>query len=120
MNDPTTMKHSALKAPQPGCKLVHIHPGAAQFGRLYQADLPILADPNLAAAALAALPVARRHFVVLAQAKAGYVAHVNLPPQPGPIDMAEVMRVLNAGLLRETTMTTGAQNASDWPNIHYC
>ena len=120
LNDPTTMKHSVLKAPQPGCKLVHIHPGAEELGRLYQADLPILADPNLAAVALAALPATRRHSAVLAQARAGYVAHVTLPPQPGPIDMAEVMRVLNARLPRETTMTTGAGNASDWPNIHYC
>jgi len=42
-----------------------------------------------------------------------------LPPQDGPVDMSEVMRILNARLPPETTMTTGAGNASDWPNIHY-
>jgi acetolactate synthase-1/2/3 large subunit len=49
----------------------------------------------------------------------GWQAHVTLPPQLGPVDMAEVMQILNARLPTETTMTTGAGNASDWPNIHY-
>ena len=42
-----------------------------------------------------------------------------LPEQRGPVDMAEVMRVLNSRLPADTTMTTGAGNAADWPNIHY-
>lgn len=118
LNDPTTMKHRLIP-PAGGAKLVHIHPGAEELGRLHQADLPILADPNLAAVALAALPPRRRHGTARAQAVVGWTAHVTLGPQPGPLDMAEVMRVLNARLPRDTTMTTGAGNASDWPNIHY-
>jgi|TARA_R110002072_G_scaffold123048_23_gene258153 acetolactate synthase-1/2/3 large subunit len=120
LNDPTTLKHTILKAPKPAQTLVHIHPGAEELGRLYQADLAILADPNLAAQALADLPVCRRHGDARASARAGYAAHSALSPQPGPVDMAEVMRVLNDRLPAETTMTTGAGNASDWPNIYYC
>ncbi|MDX8443680.1 thiamine pyrophosphate-dependent enzyme [Mesorhizobium australafricanum] len=120
LNDPTTMKHTIIPAPNPPCKLVHIHPGAEELGRLYQADLPILADPSLAATALAELPAARRHTAATANAKASYAARLALPTQPGPVDMAHVMRVLNERLPRDTTMTTGAGNASDWPNIHYC
>lgn len=118
LNDPTTMKHRVIP-PRPNAKLVHIHPGAEELGRLHQADLPILADPNLAAVALAALPATRRHSTARAQAVAGWQAHVTLPPQPGPVDMADVMQILNTRLPPETTMTTGAGNASDWPNIHY-
>jgi len=118
LNDPTTMKHRIVP-PFGGAKLVHIHPGAEELGRLHQADLPILADPNLAAVAMAALPVRRRHSAARARAVAGWAAHVTLGPQPGPVDMAEVMRVLNARLPAVTTVTTGAGNASDWPNIHY-
>lgn len=118
LNDPTTMKHRIIP-PRPAAKLVHIHPGADELGRLHQADLPILADPNLAAMALASLPPRRRHSTARAQAVTGWMAHVTLAPQPGPVDMAEVMRVLNAQLPPDTTMTTGAGNASDWPNIHY-
>ena len=120
LNDPTTLKFSILQAPRPACRLVHIHPGAEELGRLYQADLPILADPNEAARALAAIPPpARRHSTARMAARQGFDAKRALPVQPGPVDMAQVMRVLNARLPRETSMTTGAGNASDWPNIHY-
>ncbi|MDA1155336.1 MAG: thiamine pyrophosphate-binding protein [Proteobacteria bacterium] len=119
LNDPTTLKHTIIRAPQPDCRLVHIHPGAEELGRLYQADLPILADPNLAALALAALPVEKTHSMVRSAARVAYKERLNLPVQAGPVDMAEVMRVLNLRLPPETTMTTGAGNASDWPNIHY-
>ncbi|MER8436849.1 thiamine pyrophosphate-binding protein [Mesorhizobium sp. M1312] len=120
LNDPTTLKHKIIAAPRPECQLVHIHPGAEELGRLYQADLPILADPSLAALALSELRPTRIHTAATSDALAGYTAHVTLPPQLGPVDMAEVMRVLNERLPRDTTMTTGAGNATDWPNIHYC
>jgi len=89
------------------------------LGRLYQPDLSILADPNEAALTLAALPVTRPHGSVRAAARADYLSMRSLPPQNGPVDMAEIMRVLNTSLPANTTMTTGAGNAADWPNIHY-
>jgi acetolactate synthase-1/2/3 large subunit len=119
LNDGSTLKFSLIKAPVPDCTLVHIHPGAEELGRLYQADLPILADPNEAAKALARLPAGKKHGAARAEARAAWQAMRTLPPQSGPLDMAEVMRALNARLPRDTTMATGAGNAADWPNIHY-
>jgi len=119
LNDATTLKFSLINAPVPQCTLVHILPGAEDLGRLYQAELPILADPNEAALALAQLPVDRRHSDVCKSARRDYESMRALPVQEGPVDMAEVMKVLNARLPRDTTMTTGAGNAADWPNIHY-
>jgi acetolactate synthase-1/2/3 large subunit len=118
LNDPTTMKHRVIPPVRQGL-LVHIHPGAEELGRLHQADLPILSDPNLAAMALADIAATRRHSAARAAAVAGWRAHVTLGVQAGPVDMAEVMRILNARLPANTTVTTGAGNASDWPNIHY-
>ena len=117
LNDGTTLKFSLIQSPQPNCKLIHILPGAEDLGRLYQADLPILADPNEAAKSLALLPVTKRHSAK--EGRADYETMRALPAQRGPVDMAEVMRVLNTTLPSETTMTTGAGNAADWPNIHY-
>jgi acetolactate synthase-1/2/3 large subunit len=117
LNDGTTLKFSLIQAPRPQCKLVHILPGPEELGRLYQADLSIVADPNTAACALANLPVGKAHSAD--EARAEYLKMRDLAPQPGPVDMAEVMRVLNATLPRETTVTTGAGNAADWPNIYY-
>lgn len=119
LNDGTTQKFSLINAPVPQCRLVHILPGAEELGRLYQAELPILADPNLAAIGLAQLSAKRQHGKIRAMAHQDYAQSQSLPPQDGPVDMGQVMRVLNARLPRNTTMTTGAGNAADWPNIYY-
>lgn len=119
LNDGTTLKFSLIKSPVPDCKLIHILSGAEELGRLYQPDLSILADPNEAALTLADLPVTRDHGSVRAATRADYLSMRSLPPQTGPVDMAEIMRVLNTSLPANTTMTTGAGNAADWPNIHY-
>jgi acetolactate synthase-1/2/3 large subunit len=119
LNDGTTLKFSIIKAPVPECTLVHILPGAEELGRLYQAQLPILADPNEAAKALAGLPARKQHGAARAAARAAWQAMRALPAQPGPVDMTEIMHALNSRLPPDTTVTTGAGNASDWPNIHY-
>lgn len=119
LNDGTTLKFSLIRSPVPDCKLVHILPGAEELGRLYQPDLAILADPNEAAIALSGLAAVRKHGEARAAARAAYETMRSLPAQAGPVDMAEIMRVLNGRLPRETSVTTGAGNAADWPNIHY-
>jgi len=119
LNDMATLKYTVIKAPMPGCRLVHIYPDADELGKVYHADLAILSDPNEAALALAKLPAARRHCNVRKALRDEYLAMRDLPPQPGPVDMAAVMAVLNDRLPRDTTMTTGAGNATAWPNVHY-
>ena len=117
LNDGTTLKFSLIEAPRPKCKLIHILPGPEELGRLYQADMIVTADPNSAACALAELPLEKKH--TFSEVRSAYLKMRELPVQPGPVDMAEVMRVLNSSLPANTTMTTGAGNAADWPNIHY-
>ena len=117
LNDGTTLKFSLIKAPCPNCKLVHILPDAEELGRLYQSSLNVVADPNSAAIALSEVKAKKRHSA--AGARAEYLKMRALPVQSGPVDMAEVMNVINSRLPPETTVTTGAGNAADWPNIYY-
>lgn len=119
LNDPTTLKFTVPKAPRINGKLVHIHPESGEIGRLYIPDLGVVADPNSAAMALARIPVARAHAGALEGARRRYVYARALSTQSGPVDMAAVMAVLNDRLPPETNVTTGAGNASDWPNIYY-
>lgn len=123
LGDGSTLKFSLIPAPVAHCALVHVHPGAEELGRLYQADLLVQADPNAFAIELAALAPPRatglRAAIPLA-ARRHYETMLDLPPQPGPVDMGAVMRFLNSRLPAEAFMTTGAGNASDWPNIHFC
>jgi acetolactate synthase-1/2/3 large subunit len=120
LGDGTTLKFSLPSAPVPHCPLVHVHPGAEELGRLYQADLLMQADPNVFAKALAGLPkTPGLRTATLASARRDYDAMLELAPQRGPVDMGAIMRFLNDRLPANTSMTTGAGNASDWPNIHF-
>ena len=121
LNDGTTLKFSLIAAPTPTCTLVHVHPGPEELGRLYQADLPIQADPNAFAIALSnlVLPAAPSWSAIRRGLRAEFEKMVDLPRQPGPVDMAEVMKYLNKRLPATAVVTTGAGNASDWPNIYY-
>ncbi|TPL00786.1 MULTISPECIES: thiamine pyrophosphate-dependent enzyme [unclassified Mesorhizobium] len=120
LGDGTTLKFSLI-APVPNCALIHVHPGAEELGRLYQADLLVQADPNAFAAALAALPPQGdpRHVVACGTAHRRHETMLDLVPQPGPVDMGAVMRFLSKRLPPNAFMTTGGGNASDWPNIHF-
>jgi acetolactate synthase I/II/III large subunit len=122
LGDGTTLKFSLIPAPTPHCPLVHVHPGAEELGRLYQADLLVQADPSAFAIALAALASPGgnpRRAAVCASARRRYLAMLDLATQPGPVDMGVVMRFLSQRLPANSFMTTGAGNASDWPNIHF-
>jgi acetolactate synthase I/II/III large subunit len=122
LGDGTTLKFSLIPAPTPHCRLVHVHPGAEELGRLFQADLPVQADPNVFAIALAgaaALGGNLKRGAICASARQRYLAMLDLAVQPGPVDMGAVMRFLSQRLPADAFMTTGAGNASDWPNIHF-
>jgi acetolactate synthase-1/2/3 large subunit len=121
LGDGTTLKFSLIAAPTPAGTLVHVHPGPEELGRLYQADLPIQADPNAFATALAnlVLPASPSWSAIRRRLRTQFETMVDLPRQPGPVDMAEVMRYLNKRLPADAVVTTGAGNASDWPNIYY-
>jgi acetolactate synthase-1/2/3 large subunit len=121
LGDGTTLKFSLI-TPVPHCPLVHVHPGAEELGRLYQADLLVQADPNAFAVALAALTPHKgssRHAAACVSARQRYEAMLDLALQQGPVDMGAVIRFLNNRLPPDAFMTTGAGNASDWPNIHF-
>src|SRR5260221_8319299 len=85
LDDGTTLKFSLIAAPTPPCTLVHVHPGPEELGRLYQADLPIQADPNAFATALTnlVLPAPPSWSAIRRQLRAEFETMVDLPPQPG-------------------------------------
>jgi acetolactate synthase-1/2/3 large subunit len=121
LDDGTTLKFSLIEAPVPRAPLVHVHPGPEELGRLYQPTLGIQADENSFAVALATMRPTRSdaRVNVCRNARAAYLEMQRLPAQSGPVDMGHVMHVLSDRLPADAVMTTGAGNASDWPNIYY-
>jgi acetolactate synthase-1/2/3 large subunit len=115
LGEMTTGGYTLLQAPRPAQQLIHIHAGAEELGRVYTAELLINASMSQAAPALASLKppadVAWRDWT--AAAHADYEA--NLVPTPvAPLDMAEVIRLIDAKLPEGTIFTNGAGNYSGW------
>jgi acetolactate synthase-1/2/3 large subunit len=115
LGEMTTGGYTLLQAPRPAQQLIHIHAGAEELGRVYTGELLINASMSQAAPALASLTppadVPWRDWT--AQAQADYRA--NLVPVPvAPLDMAEVIRLLDEKLPEGTIFTNGAGNYSGW------
>ena len=116
LGEMTTSGYTLLDAPKPKQKLVHIHAGAEELNRVFQADLAICATHDAVGRALGNLkaPNEIRWKAESAAAHADYEA--NLVPQalPGDIDMAAVIATLQRLLPPDAVLTNGAGNFASW------
>jgi len=110
--------YSLLDIPSPRQTLVHVHPDAAELGRVYRAQLPINAAPTAFTAALeglqppAELPWAEgtrtAHADYLAWSDPGRIT------TPGALQMGEVMAHLRETLPPDAILCNGAGNFATW------
>ena len=120
LGEMTTGGYTLLKAPRPTQKLVHIHPGAEELGRVYAADLLMQASTACAAKALETLaaPASLPWAAHTAAAAADYEANL-AAPEVSPMDIAVVVKTVQRLLPEDTVFTNGAGNYSGW--LHrYC
>jgi acetolactate synthase-1/2/3 large subunit len=120
LGEMTTGGYTLLAAPRPAQRLVHIHPGAEELGRVYAADLLLQAAMPSAARALEALtaPPSLPWAGQAEAAHADYLANLQAPAV-APLDMAAVVKTLQERLPADTVFTNGAGNFSGW--LHrYC
>lgn len=115
----TTDGYELFELPVMRQKLIHVHISAAELGKIYQPDIAIQAGPNAFTAALAEAPVAGGWAAWRKTARQGYEATFELPAQPGPVNMVEVMRYLQERLPDDTIITNGAGNFSIWNNKYF-
>jgi len=121
LGEMTTSGYDVIKAPIPTQKLIHVHAGVSELGRVYQADVMINASMPEIAEALAALPPttnASRTALVTA-AKAEYATWQAQVTIPGDVQMWEVMQHLMAVLPRDAIFTNGAGNYATWLHRFY-
>jgi acetolactate synthase-1/2/3 large subunit len=121
LGEMTTSGYTWLQAPKPVQKLVHIHAGAEELNRVYQADLAIQSTMNAAARSLEVLtaPVSLPWEAWTAACHADYEA--NLVPQklPGDIDMPAIVALLQKHLPEDAVHTNGAGNFASWVHRFY-
>jgi acetolactate synthase-1/2/3 large subunit len=121
MGEFTTNGYTLLDVPCPRQKLVHVHAGAEELGRVYQAELPINAGmPEFAAAAKALARVDGAAWSEwTARARAEYEQWQQPTPMPGAVNLAEIMAILNRRLPPETIVTNDAGNFAIWVHRFY-
>jgi acetolactate synthase I/II/III large subunit len=105
-----------VRAPVPMQTLVHVHAGAEELGRVYQAELMINASMPPAMNAFASLPRLTSPAVEnqLVHARADLDAWRARQQTPGDVQMWDVIGHLDSVVPGDTIVTNGAGNYAGW------
>jgi acetolactate synthase-1/2/3 large subunit len=116
-----TEGYSLFGIPEMSATLIHAHASEAELNKIETAALPVLAHPDRRMPALAGLRLAGSDAWAArtAAAHADWRASLATPPQPGALDMGEVVRHLQARLPADAILTNGAGNFATWTNKHF-
>ena len=120
LGEMTTGGYTLLQAPRPAQKLIHIHAGAEELGRVYAADLMLQSAMACAAKALETLspPPSLQWNAWTMEAHAEYEAnHEPVPVEP--LDMAELVKTIQRLAPSASVLTNGAGNFSGWLHRFY-
>jgi acetolactate synthase I/II/III large subunit len=119
----TTGGYRLLEAPVPRQRLVHVHPGLAELGRLYQADLAVNAAVSPFLAAWRSVPPVRGDAWTAwtEAARANHQAWVRPWAGAGPagVDLAQVMAALRDRLADDAVVASGAGNYAIWVHRYF-
>jgi acetolactate synthase-1/2/3 large subunit len=113
LGEMTTSRYTLLDVPRPRQALVHVHPGAEELGRVYQADVPVLSAPEPFCAALAGHDVGPRPSAWAEGARADYEGWLRHDPMPGALDLGDCIAHLRQRV-PDAIVTNGAGNHTVW------
>jgi acetolactate synthase-1/2/3 large subunit len=122
LGDVVTDGYAMFDLPRPKQTIVHVHPDPDEIGRVWQADLGIVASPIATAKALAALdPVedSARWAAWTKSARADYLEESKPRATPGAVDLTAVVRHLSETLPADAIITNGAGNYATWAHRYY-
>jgi acetolactate synthase I/II/III large subunit len=117
-----SQSYTLFDIPEPQAKLVHVHPGAEELGHVYNPALAINASPAAFCSALEGLqpPNAIAWKGASDAAHADYIAWTEkATPQPGTVNLGEIMVWLRDNLPADAIVTQGAGNFSGWVHRFY-
>lgn len=120
LGEMTTGGYSLFDIPVPKQRLVHIHPGAEELGRVYRAELAMNSGmPGFAAAARAMAPVTGRWDNWAGTAHDEYLAWTEPAKTPGDVQMGEIVAWLRDELPADAMICNGAGNYTAWVHRFY-
>ncbi|MGZ5685532.1 MAG: thiamine pyrophosphate-binding protein [Usitatibacter sp.] len=116
LGEMTTSAYTLIESPVPRQKLIHVHPGAEELGRVYQPELGILSAPAPFARAAAALPAIENPpwKNAIAEARADFDAWTSRREIPGRVQMWDVIDFIDKHVPEDTIFCNGAGNFSAW------
>jgi acetolactate synthase-1/2/3 large subunit len=125
LGEATTSGYSLIDVPVPKQTLVHVHAGAEELGRVYQAQLMINSGmPQFAARLAMMMPIENPPWAdATLAARADYEAWQQRPPvyaksEPA-LDLWEVVQQLQRAVPDNTIVTNGAGNFATWAHRFY-
>ena len=117
-----SQSYSVFDIPEPQTKLVHVHPGAEELGRVYHPHLAVNAAPTAFCAALENMQPPKE----IAWRGESDTAHADYlawgekaTPVPGAVNLGEIMVWLRENLPTDAIVTQGAGNFSGWVHRFY-
>ena len=120
LGEMTTSAYTLLDVPVPKQTLVHVHAGAEELGRVYQAALPINSGYPQFVDALAAIEIdGARWRDRTRAAREDYLAWNQPQAIPGPLQYGTLIRWLSDHLPEEAIVAVGAGNFSSWLHRHF-
>ena len=121
LGEMTTSGYTLLSVPRPAQKLIHVHAGAEELGRVYQGELLINSGMPQIAAALAAMPpvAAKAWSEWTASAHADYLEWTRRKAMPGKVQLWDIVDFLKQRLPADAILTNGAGNYSGWLHRFY-
>ena len=114
--------YALFDIPTPRTKLVHVHPGTDELGRVYRPHLAINAAPTAFTAALEGLqpPSQIPWGEATKAAHAEFLAWTEKPGAvPGAVNMGEIVAALHQELPADTFVCNGAGNFSIWVHRYW-
>jgi len=120
LGEMTTGAYTLVEPPRPRQKLVHVHAGAEELGRVYQGELLINSGMPQFAAALKNLKVNGSAWKAWReQARADYLEWTRPNANPGRVQLAEIVAWLREHLPEDAIVANGAGNFAGWISRFY-
>jgi acetolactate synthase I/II/III large subunit len=120
LGEMTTGAYTLVEPPRPKQKLVHVHAGAEELGRVFQGELLVNSGMPQFAAALKNLKLDGSAWKSWReQARADYLEWTRPAPIPGRVQLAEIVAWMREQLPKEAIIANGAGNFAGWISRFY-
>src|SRR6185312_1121864 len=120
LGEASSSGYTLLDVPTPRQKLVHVHAGAEELGRVYHAALPINSSYEEFVLALGSVKVKKETWKRNSQsAHAEYLEWSKPRPMPGAVQLGEIVDWLSERLPEDAAIANGAGNFATWLHRHF-